>query len=75
MKCSTCRLFALAFSTLLSVRSVTAQTGEQFYQWTDVSGTAIHYFDNSMLHSERPTSRGMRRYVTETVELFGDVAR
>jgi hypothetical protein len=66
----------VAFAGLLSLGSgsLAAQDpSEQFYQWTDVSGTAIHYFDNSMLHAEEETPRGFRRYVTETVELFGDL--
>jgi len=66
--------FALAGLVAMgSMGAVAQDPSEQFYRWTDVSGTGIHYFDNSMLHAEETTPRGMRRYVTETVELSGDL--
>ncbi|MEM1411952.1 MAG: hypothetical protein AAGH19_06280 [Pseudomonadota bacterium] len=46
---------------------------DYFYEWTEVSGTAIHYFSTALSHSEGPTPRGMVQYTTDTIELFGDV--
>jgi hypothetical protein len=66
----------VAFAGLLTLGSGLAAAqdpSEQFYRWTEVSGTGIHYFDNSMLHAEEEIPRGVRKYVTETVELFGDL--
>lgn len=74
MKTSVTLPTALAALTTLGCGTLSAADQEaQFYQWTEVSGTAIHYFDNSILHAEEETARGTRSYVTETVELSGDL--
>ena len=46
--------------------------------WKDVSGTAIHYFDdvpgrNVITHSETPTETGVRQRSTDTIDLAGDL--
>ena len=46
--------------------------------WQEVSGTAIHYFDdvpgrNTILHEETRTETGMKLRTTETVDLYGDL--
>ena len=66
----------LAITGLLTIATGTAfaaDQSEQLYRWTEVSGSAIHYFDNSILHAEEETARGMRKFVTETIELSGDL--
>ena len=45
--------------------------------WKEVSGTAIHYFDdvpgrNSIIHEATPTETGVNLRTTESVDLFGD---
>lgn len=49
------------------------QDQDYFYEWRDVSGSGIHYFDSALLHAERPTPRGVAQYTTDTVELTGDL--
>ena len=73
MKTQIHKQLSLAVILASTTGACAAQPTEQFYKWFDVSGTAIHYFDNTILHSENPTNTGVRKYVTETVELFGDV--
>ena len=46
--------------------------------WKDVSGTAIHYFDdvagrNAVIHRTTPTATGVKLRTTETIDLFGDL--
>ena len=46
--------------------------------WKEVSGTAIHYFDdvqgrNSITHKATPTDTGVNLRTTESVDLFGDL--
>jgi hypothetical protein len=46
--------------------------------WNEVSGTAIHYFDdvpgrNVITHDVTPTDTGIKQRTTETIDLFGDL--
>jgi len=46
--------------------------------WKEVSGTAIHYFDdmpgrNVITHRATPTETGVKLRTTESVDLFGDL--
>lgn len=46
--------------------------------WKEVSGTAIHYFDNMpgrkpITHRATPTDTGVNLRTTESVDLFGDL--
>ena len=46
--------------------------------WKEVSGTAIHYFDdvpgrNAITHNVTPTDTGVNMRTTESVDLFGDL--
>ena len=46
--------------------------------WRDVSGTAIHYFDdvpgrNVVIHESTPTETGLYQRSTDTIDLFGDL--
>ena len=46
--------------------------------WQDVSGTAIHYFDevpgrNVITHEATPTETGLNLRTTDTIDLFGDL--
>ena len=46
--------------------------------WKEVSGTAIHYFDdvpgrNSITHEVTATENGVKLRTTETIDLFGDL--
>ena len=46
--------------------------------WQEVSGTAIHYFDevagrSAIAHEATPTDTGVQLRTTETIDLFGDL--
>lgn len=46
--------------------------------WQEVSGSAIHYFDDmegrsAITHEATPTETGMKLRTTETIDLFGDL--
>ena len=46
--------------------------------WKEVSGTAIHYFDDipgrgSITHEATPTETGVKLRTTDTIDLFGDL--
>lgn len=46
--------------------------------WKEVSGTAIHYFDDipgrgSITHEAMPTETGVKLRTTDTIDLFGDL--
>lgn len=46
--------------------------------WKEVSGTAIHYFDDvpgrgSVTHEAIPTETGVKLRTTDTIDLFGDL--
>jgi len=46
--------------------------------WKEVSGTAIHYFDDvpgrkAITHEVTPTETGVKLRTTETIDLFGDL--
>lgn len=46
--------------------------------WKEVSGTAIHYFDNVpgrsvITHDVTPTDTGEKQRTTDTIDLFGDL--
>lgn len=43
------------------------------FEIMDVSGTGIHYFTTSIVHSSEPTATGMIQRSTDTVELDGDL--
>jgi hypothetical protein len=68
------------FSLLLFAApgAVSAQMHGSGFVWKDVSGTAIHYFDEVdgrgvIVHSVQPTANGVRQRSTDTIELFGDL--
>ncbi len=43
------------------------------WQWVPVSGTAIHYFDNVIVHSEELTATGKTQTSSESIDLAGDL--
>ena len=64
---------SLASSGLLPGSLVAQENADYFYEWKDVSGTAIHYFSTSIQHAERPTPWGVEQFTTDTIELSGDL--
>jgi hypothetical protein len=70
-------LFLLA---LLSTSLCFAQSDvtNSRWNWQEVSGTGIHYFDdqpgrNVIVHEVLPTETGIVQRSTETIDLFGDL--
>ena len=42
-------------------------------KWLEVSGTGVHYFTTSIIHSQEATETGMIQRSTDIVELEGDL--
>lgn len=42
-------------------------------RWSPVSGSAIHYFPNAILHSSEDTDNGKVERSTDTIDLTGDI--
>ena len=54
------------------------ETERMKQRWQEVSGSAIHYFDempgrNVITHAVTPTETGLELRTTETIDLFGDL--
>jgi len=70
----------LPLSALLCAPFCLAQSdlNESRWNWQEVSGTGIHYFDdqpgrNVIVHDVMPTETGIIQRSTETIDLFGDL--
>lgn len=67
-----CTTFALALVIALSsVQANGSEPGRD--KWLEVSGTGVHYFTTSIIHSQEATSAGMIQRSTDIVELEGDL--
>ena len=70
------RSILVLFASLLLVTPALADEpssqGPQGY-WVQVSGTGIHYFSTSIIHSQQPTETGFVQRSTDIVELDGDL--
>ena len=65
-------LMSLLASTTVYSDDIDNRAGKGF-AWVDVSGTAIHFVTEAIIHSQRNTPNGMVQRSTDTVELQGDL--
>lgn len=76
---STFLIRMLPFVALLLTHADTrADERDNAYRWQEVSGTAIHYFDEvpgrqAITHSAAPNANGVTLRTTETIDIFGDL--
>lgn len=67
-----CTLFALALVLAVSATDAFGSESGQD-KWLAVSGTGVHYFTTSIIHSQEATASGMIQRSTDIVELNGDL--
>lgn len=67
-----CTTFAMALVLAVSTVHAADLKADQD-KWLEVSGTGIHYFTSSIIHSQEFTATGMIQRSTDIVELEGDL--
>ncbi len=72
------RLLPVAALVFAATTPTHAGEGAGAYRWQEVSGSAIHYFDDVegrkvITHSATPRENGVTLRTTETIDIFGDL--
>lgn len=69
----TASLFVTSAASMVLAENNHKCGSERGYERFAVSGTAVHYFDNRIVHRSNETAGGLRETTTETIDLTGDL--